>query len=147
MAGIDEMTDTPIGMVMSKSIEGRNGTGKPFTAIVKCWNSGRDELDIYVNWGEYLRFLTSANMLFRFDKDKMFEVKVKPSTNGMATMVQNERDLTKLLYNLESKNIMRVKVSNYREVSPPIAVFSLTGFVNAFKKVCEPWIKSKTSKN
>jgi len=138
---IDEMTDTEFGFMMEKSVKGRSMHGKPYTAIVECWPSEKKQLDIFISWGEVLYFTSLPEIIFRFDKDEMFKIKVKRSINGFTTKITNQKDILRILNNMLTKKVMRVKVSDYHNISLAAGVFHLQGFDNSFKQVCGHWLK------
>lgn len=143
----DEMTDVQIGTVISSSTKGSNWIGKPYSAVIRCKSSNYLELDIYINWGEFITDHASDFIQFRFDKDTMFKVEANPSTDGSSSFVKNEKNISNVINLMKQKNIMRVKTTDFRHVSTQVGKFSLSGFTSAFKDACGWWSLKNTKIN
>ncbi|MCF6264531.1 MAG: hypothetical protein L3J24_13210 [Xanthomonadales bacterium] len=89
----DEMTDAKIGTVISSSTKGSNWIGKPYSAVIRCKSSNYLELEVYINWGEFITSHASNLIQYRFDKDTMFKVEANPSTDGSSSFVKNEKNI------------------------------------------------------
>jgi hypothetical protein len=140
----DEMTNEKIGTVISSSIKGNNWIGIPYSAVVRCRSSNYSELDIYINWGEFITDHASDYIQFRFDKDKLFKVEANPSTDGSASFVKTSSGVMKIHELMKQKTTMRVRTTDYRGVSTQVGKFSLNGFSSAYNKSCGWWeIKNK----
>jgi len=86
------MTDEKIGIVTSISSKGTNWIGRPYSATVRCQSSNFFDLDIYINWGEFITAHASDYIQYRFDKEKMFKVSASPSTDGSSSFVSKNQD-------------------------------------------------------
>jgi hypothetical protein len=137
--GNDEMTDEKIGTVISLSTKGSNWIGKPYTVVVRCKSSNYLELDIYINWGEFITDHASDFVQLRFDKDEMFKVEASPSADGSSSFIRNEEDINNVVNFMKKKSIMRVKTTDFRQVSTQVSEFSLSGFSSAFDNACGWW--------
>ena len=135
----DEMTYEKIGTVISSSTKGSNWLGKPYSAVIRCKSSNYLELDVYINWGEFITNHASDFIQFRFDTDTMFKVEANPSADGSSSFVKNEKNISNVINLMKQKNVMRVKTTDFRHVSTQVGKFSLSGFTPAFNNACGWW--------
>jgi len=135
---IDEMTDEKIGTITSTTVKGSNIDQTPYSAIIRCKSENPLELDIVINWDTDINLSLSNIVQYRFDRDKMFEVRVTPANKGVASLVSNSLDKIKIIELMKKKKIMRVK-----HTASQVARFSLLGFNSAFNEACSWWKETR----
>ena len=143
---IDEMTDEKTGAVIATSTKGKGWIGKPYSAVVRCNSSDYTELDVYVNWGQFMSSHASDYVQYRFDKETTFKVdaSLSTSTNGSASFISPVA-AEKIFKLMKEKNVMRVKTTNFGDVSTQVGVFPLGGFTSAYNNACGWWVKERAS--
>jgi|GEM_PF-1773459 len=127
---IDEMTDEKVATLSSPTIKGADFKSTPYSITIRC-KSNQSNIDIELGWGQQINTTNSDMLQFRFDREKMFELKANNQGSTSSSYLVRQADKKKIISLMQTRQIMRVKHS-----ASQVARFSLRGFNSAFQDAC-----------